>query len=83
MSVGTALQTELSEGALGTRKVLERIPTDKFSWRPHNKSTTFGRLASHVDHLPSWVEAIVGMEELVPPAECAGSNECGSCEAVR
>ncbi len=67
MSVAKALAAELSEEAVGTRKVLERVPTDKFSWQPHEKSMTFGTLASHIAATPGWVAAIVGMEELVTP----------------
>ena len=48
MGVAKALAAELSEEAGGTRKVLERVPTDKFSWQPHEKSTTFGGLATHI-----------------------------------
>ena len=31
-----------------TRKHLERIPADRFAWRPHAKSSTAGDLASHL-----------------------------------
>ena len=30
-----------------TRRLLERIPADRFEWRPHPKSFTAGGLASH------------------------------------
>ena len=81
MGVAKALAAELSEEAGGTRKVLERVPTDKFSWQPHKKSTTFGGLATHIARIPTWVRGIVGMEELVtaadsgPPPAGAGSTE--------
>ena len=67
--VAKALAAELSEDAGGTRKVLERVPTGKFSWQPPEKSTTFGGLATHIAHIPTWVGEIVGMEELVTPAD--------------
>jgi uncharacterized damage-inducible protein DinB len=35
-----------------TRKVLERVPEDKLTWRPHAKSMTLGELALHVAGLP-------------------------------
>ena len=38
-----------------TRRVLERVPDTAFDFRPHAKSMTLGRLASHVADLPSWV----------------------------
>ena len=31
-----------------TRRVLERVPDDKFAWKPHDKSFSMGDLASHI-----------------------------------
>jgi uncharacterized damage-inducible protein DinB len=39
-----------------TRKVLARVPDDKLGWKPHPKSMTFGRLATHVAEIPGWVK---------------------------
>ena len=36
------------------RKVLQRIPADKFDWRPHPRANTMGWLASHLAELPTW-----------------------------
>ena len=38
-----------------TCKMLERVPTDKNDWKPHPKSMTLGRLASHVAEIAGWV----------------------------
>ncbi len=38
-----------------TRTVLERLPDDKFTWKPHEKSMSLGRLAMHVATLPQWM----------------------------
>lgn len=46
---------ELEESAITTRKMLERIPNDKFDWQPHPKSMTVKRLATHIAELPCWV----------------------------
>ena len=35
-----------------TRRVLDRVPADRFDWRPHEKSMTLGALAKHVAGLP-------------------------------
>jgi uncharacterized damage-inducible protein DinB len=56
--------TELEEEALTTRKMLERVPTDKFNWQPHTKSMTLNRLATHVAELPSWVGMAINTDEL-------------------
>ncbi len=37
-----------------TRKMLSRIPDDRFDWRPHKKSWTMGELASHIVNLLWW-----------------------------
>ena len=52
-----------------TRKTLERIPEDKFGWKPHEKSMTLGRLAGHVAEMPAWAVPTVDLESLdiAPP----------------
>jgi uncharacterized damage-inducible protein DinB len=37
-----------------TRTLLERVPEDKFDWKPHPKSFTLGQLAQHVATIPMW-----------------------------
>ncbi len=37
-----------------TRKMLERVPDDKLTWKPHEKNFTLQYLASHVANLPYW-----------------------------
>ena len=39
-----------------TRKVLERLPEDKLTWKPHEKSMSLGDLADHVARLPFFFE---------------------------
>lgn len=55
---------EMDEAAITTRKMLERIPTDKFNWQPHPKSMTVKRLATHIAELPSWVTMALTTDEL-------------------
>ncbi len=54
--VATAFLNELDNEAKVTRTVLERVPKDKFDWKPHEKSMTFGRLASHVAEMFGWTK---------------------------
>src|SRR3954468_20873801 len=58
------LLKEMDQEALTTRKMLERVPTDKFDWQPHSKSMTLQRLATHVAELPTWVEMAILTDEL-------------------
>ena len=48
MDIQKELIAEYDSETASTRKILEAIPEDAdFSWRPHGKSMTLGRLASH------------------------------------
>jgi uncharacterized damage-inducible protein DinB len=62
MSISADLLPEWDLEMASTRKTLERIPDDKFDWRPHAKSFTMGALASHVANLPQWVEATMNQD---------------------
>jgi uncharacterized damage-inducible protein DinB len=37
-----------------TRRTLERVPIDKFAWKPHEKSMTLGWLATFLALAPTW-----------------------------
>lgn len=43
---------ELELEAARTRRVLERVPTDKLTWAPHAKSMNIGKLAMHIASIP-------------------------------
>lgn len=55
MSQIQQLVTEMEQEAQTTRKMLGRIPDDKYDWQPHPKSMTVQQLATHVAELPTWV----------------------------
>ena len=46
MKLNEMLLPEFDQEMALTRKTLERIPEDKFDWKPHEKSMPLGRLAS-------------------------------------
>lgn len=52
MSISATFIPELDHEAAGTRKTMARIPDDKFDWKPHEKSLSFGEMASHLAGLP-------------------------------
>jgi uncharacterized damage-inducible protein DinB len=54
MSVA-AILGELEHENATTRRVLERVPDDKLSWRPHPKSMSLGELALHVAMSPGYI----------------------------
>jgi uncharacterized damage-inducible protein DinB len=58
------LLKEMEQEAQTTRKMLERIPSDKYQWQPHPKSMTIQRLAAHIAELPGWVATALTTDEL-------------------
>lgn len=64
MRISDALLAELNQEAVSTRKTLERVPDDKWDWRPHEKSMPIGLLASHVAELAKWGPMTLQTEEL-------------------
>jgi uncharacterized damage-inducible protein DinB len=47
-----------------TRKLLERVPEDRLSWKPHAKSFSLGQLAQHVANIPFWGQITLEQSEL-------------------
>ena len=43
---------EFQEEAAVTRRILERVPADKLTWKPHPKSMSLGQLAIHIATVP-------------------------------
>jgi uncharacterized damage-inducible protein DinB len=72
MSTGTAMSNNLAAALIGelqheaatTRKCLERIPAETFGYKPHEKSMTMGRLATHVAEMNGWTIETVTKTEL-------------------
>ena len=54
MALNQAILSEFDHEMANTRKTLERVPEDKFDWKPHPKSFAMGPLATHLATLPSW-----------------------------
>jgi hypothetical protein len=63
-NIATALIAEIEHEAGVTRTVIERVPAEKFDWKPHEKSMTFGRLASHVAEMFGWTPPTMEQAEL-------------------
>lgn len=62
-----ALVTELDQEARATRRVLERVPESKLSWRPHPKSWSLGQLALHVANLPGGIAHVLAGDSFEAP----------------
>ncbi len=64
MSQITQLIKELENEAVTTRKMLNRVPSDKFDWKPHPKSMSLRELTGHIAELPAWVQLVLTTTEL-------------------
>jgi uncharacterized damage-inducible protein DinB len=62
--IATSLINEMKNEIESTRKCLERLPAEKFSWKPHDKSMELGRLASHLAEMFGWTKPTMENAEL-------------------
>jgi len=68
MSIAKSLLAEFEIQAPITRRFLERLPEDKLTWKPHEKSMSAGQLAFHLAFVPGGVVRFVQNN----PAEAPG-----------
>ena len=54
MAIKDGLLAEFDHEMGTTRRLLERLPDDKLSWKPHDRSMSMGGLATHLANLPNW-----------------------------
>jgi uncharacterized damage-inducible protein DinB len=63
-TIAKGIVAEFRHESATTRKMLERVPEDKFDWKPHEKSMTLGRLVTHLAEMPEWCGTILDQDEL-------------------
>ncbi|HEU5169501.1 MAG TPA: DinB family protein [Gemmatimonadales bacterium] len=68
MRLADSVIAELEQEAASTRRVLERIPEDRLSWRPHPKSMSLGALALHIATTPRGVAEIAALDGMEVPS---------------
>ena len=64
MTIAETLLPEFDQEMATTRRLLERVPTDKGSWKPHPKSFALGHLAQLVSWMPGWIANTVSQTAL-------------------
>jgi len=64
MSIADTLLPEFDQEMTTTRRVLERVPADKGTWKPHQKSFAMGHLAQLVAWMPGWITNTLRETEL-------------------
>lgn len=61
--MSNAMLNELQREAAITKGVLERVPEDKFAWKPHEKSMSAGQLAMHIATIPAGMCRLASLDE--------------------
>jgi uncharacterized damage-inducible protein DinB len=71
MALSRSLLAEFDFEMANTRKALERVPEELFDWKPHNKSMSFGEIATHLANIPTWAVRSINFDsfDMAPPGE--------------
>jgi len=56
MTLAELILPEYDQEMANTRKVLERVPNDRFDWKAHAKANSIGWVVSHLVEIPNWAE---------------------------
>jgi uncharacterized damage-inducible protein DinB len=64
MPIYEKLLSEFDEEMVTTRRVIERVPTDKGEWKPHPKSFPLAHLTQLVATMPGWIARMLGEDEM-------------------
>jgi uncharacterized damage-inducible protein DinB len=76
-----SMLNELRQEATTTRRVLERVPEEKLSWKPHPKSMSLGQLSLHIASIPGNLVGLAQLDEFdasqanFTPPEASSVNE--------
>src|SRR5258705_7227698 len=82
MSTNEAFIAELKYEAGLTKKMLERVPLEKASWKPHEKSYTLGRLATHIAEIPQWISRVITIDDFDFIVQGFSTHTAGSQEEL-
>ena len=55
MTISETFLPEFDQEMTTTRRLLERVPSEKGSWKPHPKSFALGHLAQLIAWMPGWI----------------------------
>ena len=75
MSIADTLLPEFDHEMATTRRLLERVPTEKGTWKPHERSFSLGHLAQLLAWMPGWITNTVTRTELNLAGGAGYSNE--------
>ena len=81
MSIAQSLLDEFEIQAPITRRFLERLPEDKLTWKPHEKSMSAGQLAYHLASVPGGVLRLA-QNNPVPAPESFNFPQPATCVEI-
>lgn len=64
MTISELLLPEFDQEMKSTRKLLECVPDEKLTYKPHEKSMNVAQLASHIAQLPFWAAETINKDGL-------------------
>ena len=69
MKISDTLLPEFDQEMANTRKTLARLPDEKFTWKPHEKSMAMGQLGTHIANLLTWAVLTIKDDsfDMAPP----------------
>ena len=83
MSIADTMLAEFEQELTTTRRFLERLPADRLTWKPHDKSMTAGQLARHIAEAPGVIaEAAMADEFEMPNFEDAFPQPTSTGEVI-
>ncbi len=80
-SISDAMLAEFETQATITRRYLERLPEDKLTWKPHERSMTAGQLAYHLALVPGAIARFVSANP-APAPESFQFPQPASCKDI-
>jgi uncharacterized damage-inducible protein DinB len=63
MSLSQPFLRELQDESVTTRRLLERLPGSRLSWKPHEKSMSLGHLALHLAALLQMLNSVLHQDD--------------------
>jgi uncharacterized damage-inducible protein DinB len=75
MTLSAMLLPEFDHEMTTTRRTIERVPSDRNAWKPHQKSFSVGHLAQLLSWMPGWITNAVRSTELDLAKAGGYSNE--------
>ncbi|HEX7091541.1 MAG TPA: DinB family protein [Longimicrobiales bacterium] len=64
MTIAETFLPEFDQEMATTRRLLERVPGEKGTWKPHEKSFPLGHLAQLISWMPGWISSTLRSSEL-------------------